>query len=90
MSPKPHDDCSTEIVTLLATPTEGWKLRSNDDIVFGDESRLGPDPMHVGKFLGNDVLSQRDLGDNIAEEGVLSQSGEVTFPGPMATTEGGP
>ncbi|XPS68905.1 hypothetical protein M3J09_001185 [Ascochyta lentis] len=87
MSSRPHDDCTTEVATLLATPSEVWKLRSDGDIVFGDEQQLRPDSIRVGKFLGvEDLLNQRALGDNIAEEGVLSQSGEVAFPGASVNT----
>ncbi|KZM28133.1 uncharacterized protein EKO05_0001151 [Ascochyta rabiei] len=87
MSSRQHRECTTEVVTLLATPTEVWKLRSDDDIVFGNGQRLRQDSIRVGKFLGiEDVLSRMDLGDNIAEEGVLSQSGEVTIPRAVVIT----
>lgn len=63
-------------MTLFASPSEGWKLHSEDTIVFGEEQRLRSERIRIGKFLGGDVLlRERDLGDNIAEEGVLSQSG---------------
>ncbi|KAF2625778.1 hypothetical protein BU25DRAFT_460122 [Macroventuria anomochaeta] len=79
MSMRPHDDCTTEVITLLVSPSEGWKLHSDDEIVFCDERRGS---IQVSKFLGNgNVLPRGNLGDNVAGEGVLSQSGKETFEG---------
>lgn len=76
MSSTPHHDCTTELVTLLVSLSERGKLFSEDSIVFGEEQRLQLSGTRIGKLLGDDaLLKHRDLGDNIAEEGVLSQSG---------------
>ncbi|KAF1357631.1 hypothetical protein EJ07DRAFT_157625 [Lizonia empirigonia] len=82
MSSGPHNDCTTEIVTLLVSPSEGWKFHSDDEIVFGDDQRPQSADTRISKFLeDDDLLGQSDLGDNVAEEGVLSQSGETTLQG---------
>ena len=82
MSSRPHNDCTTEMITLLVGHSEKWKLRSDDEIVIADEHRSKSDKLHIGKFLGSDsALARKDLGDNIAEEGVQSQSGTEAYGG---------
>lgn len=81
MSMRPHDDCTTETTTLLVSPSEEWKLHSNDDIVFGDEPRSRSVSLSVGKFLNNSDILARNLSDNIAGGGLLSQSGREVVQG---------
>ena len=70
------------MITLLVGLSEKWKLRSDDEIVIADEHRSKSDKLHIGKFLGSDsALARKDLGDNIAEGGVLSQSGTEAYAG---------
>jgi hypothetical protein len=80
MSARSYDKCTTERITLLVGLPEEWKLHSGDGVVVGDKQRSKLDRLRVGKSLGGDgALAYKDLGDNIAEEGVLSQSGEETL-----------
>ena len=84
MSSRQHDDCTTEVLTLLVSPSEGWKIHSNDEVIFGDKAWLQSKQISIGKSLGSDGLLRREkLGDNIAEEGVLSQSGVTSSEGIM-------
>ncbi|KAJ4308703.1 hypothetical protein N0V94_009238 [Neodidymelliopsis sp. IMI 364377] len=77
MSSISHNDCKTEMVTLFASPSEGWKLYSDDEIFIGHDEHVREGTVHISKFLSSDDMLRRErLGDNIAEEGVLSQSGE--------------
>lgn len=81
---RPHDDCTTEIIALLVSPSEEWKLHSDDDIISGNEQRSRSTSLSVGKFLDNNGMLARDLGDNIANEGLLSQSGRKVVQGDVA------
>lgn len=73
------------MITLLVGLSDEWKLHSGDGVVVGDEQRSKLDRLRVVKSLGSDgALAYKDLGDNIAEEGVLSQSGKETFEGGVA------
>ena len=76
----PYEDCTTEMLTLLVSPSEGWRLHSDDEIVVDDKKRPSLDSIRIGRFLDNgDVLARGELGDDIAEEGVLSQFGGEAF-----------
>jgi hypothetical protein len=75
MSLRPHAGCTTETITLLVNASEQWKVRSDDEIVFGKEQQVRSTSLGGGKFLDDGNILVRDLGDNTADEGVLSQSG---------------
>lgn len=66
------------MVTLLVSPSEAWKLYEDDEIALGDKQHLQADTVHIGFFGSDDMLRHDDLGDNLAEEGVLSQHVEET------------
>lgn len=88
MSSRPHNDCTTDTITLLVSPSEGWKFHSDDEIVFGEDQRPQPVDTRISKFHEvNDLLGQSDLGDNVAEEGVPSQSGKTNLQGVRKSSE---
>ena len=80
MSTRPHGDCTTDTITLSVSLSEAWKLHFDDKITVGHEQKPSLGSMHADKVLYNgNVLVRGDLSDDIAEEGVLSQSSGQTF-----------
>jgi hypothetical protein len=63
----------TEVLTLLASSDQVWKIFSNDNVVFDDDF-----PLVSGYEVADRVMSVADrfrmeLGDDLAEEGVRRQ-----------------
>lgn len=60
--------CTTEVLTLLASSTEVWKVLSDDNVSIGDDS-----PLRTGYETGDKVMSVADkvrleeMGDDLAE-----------------------
>lgn len=74
LAPNGRDDCHTEVVTLSASPADGWKLYTSDAILFGETERSIEVEIGTNKFITvEERIRALDLGDNIAEEGVLGQ-----------------
>jgi hypothetical protein len=66
-------DCMTEVLTLLASSDQVWKILSNDNVVFDDDF-----PLVSGYEVADRAMSVADkfrmeLGDDLAEEGVRRQ-----------------
>ncbi|KAH4943182.1 hypothetical protein HBI79_014940 [Parastagonospora nodorum] len=60
-----HVDCTTEVSTLSATASEQWKLRIDDEILFGDDLPVktghgrGDRFLHVEEHAGGDDLAEK-------------------------------
>jgi hypothetical protein len=75
MSIRSHEDCTTEMLTLIASPSEGWKLHPDDEMISGHEEQADVGTLTAEKLMGGSIVFKQDeLGDNLAEEGVLGQS----------------
>jgi hypothetical protein len=70
ISPDDIAGCKTEVATLIATSTEHWELRFNDENIFGDAA-----PLVSGYEAGYGSASVQaqvkisDMGDDLATEG---------------------
>lgn len=71
-----YADCTTEIMTFWTSPAEQWKLRSDGSLVFEHEQEPRSMPLDGRLFFDSSNVLARDLDDDIAAEGVLSQSGQ--------------
>jgi hypothetical protein len=65
-------------LNLLAVPSEQWKLRLNDEILFGDDPPVKKGQERSDKFFSvedKDLLkgSGEDLGDDLTEEAVAGR-----------------
>jgi len=65
IAPGSHVDCTSDIVTLSATAGEQWKLRIDDEILFGDELPINTGYDRGGRFLR---VEEQAGGDDFAEE----------------------
>lgn len=79
MAPGSPTECTTEIVTLVADAAEQGKLHTSDRIRFGedvgahDTRRDAQTEDTQAPVTVEDRIRALELGDNIAEEGVLGQ-----------------
>lgn len=61
--------CTTEVVTLSAASTEQWKLRLDDESLFGDDLPVNTGFEQGGKFMHVDEkVRMSDLRGDVAEE----------------------
>jgi hypothetical protein len=71
-TPQYEGDCKTEVLTLIAGAEEEWKLRSDDEILFGDSIESEEGHNERRKFLSvEEKIRIEELGDDLAEEANL-------------------
>lgn len=69
-----YDDCTTEIVTLLASAIEQWKISPDAEILVGEVEHPDNRDEEYQKYSSKEEATEsQELGDDIAEEGKLWQ-----------------
>lgn len=62
-------------MTLLAESSDAWKVHTSDDIRMGEDTHLESRDEQSSEFVTvDDRIRALELGDNLAEEGVLRAS----------------